>query len=52
MGIVIEESYHDEAVKKIIECSSQHNYELVGITDSPITGTKGNKEFLILITKK
>ena len=51
-GIVIEESYHDEAVKKIIECSSQHNYELVGITDSPITGTKGNKEFLILITKK
>ena len=51
-GIVIEESYHDEAVKKIIECSSQHNYELVGITDSPITGTKGNKEFLILKTKK
>ncbi len=51
-GIVIEESYHDEAVKKIIEFSSQQNYKLVGITDSPITGTKGNKEFLILITKK
>ena len=51
-GIVIEESYHDEAVKKIIEFSSQQNYKLVGITDSPITGTKGNKEFLILMTKK
>ena len=51
-GIVIEESYHDEAVKKIIEFSSQQNYKLVGISDSPITGTKGNKEFLILMTKK
>ena len=51
-GIVIEESYHDEAVKKIIEFSSQQYYKLVGISDSPLTGTKGNKEFLILMTKK
>ena len=48
-GIVIEEEYHDEAIKKIIYFSKENGYELVGIEDSPIRGTKGNKEFLALI---
>ena len=51
-GIVIEEKYHDEAIKKIINCIVENNYELIEIIDSPITGTKGNKEFLILIKNK
>ena len=48
-GIVVEEEYHDEAIKKIISFSEENGYELVGVKDSPIKGTKGNKEFLILI---
>ena len=51
-GIVIEEKYHDEAIKKIVNCIIENNYELIEIIDSPITGTKGNKEFLILIKNK
>ena len=51
-GIVIEEKYHDEAIKKIENCIIENNYELIEIIDSPITGTKGNKEFLILIKNK
>ena len=48
-GVVIDENYHDEAIKKIITFSEESGYELVGVEDSPIKGTKGNKEFLILI---
>lgn len=48
-GIVVEEEYHDEAIKKIISFSRELNYELLGIEESPIKGTKGNKEFLMLI---
>ena len=48
-GIVIDEKYHDEAIKKIILFSGESGYELVGVEESPIKGTKGNKEFLILI---
>ena len=48
-GIVIDEKYHDEAIKKIISFSGESGYELVGVEESPIKGTKGNKEFLILI---
>ena len=47
--IVIDEKYHDEAIKKIISFSGESGYELVGVEESPIKGTKGNKEFLILI---
>ena len=48
-GIVIDEKYHDEAIKKIISFSGESGYELVGVEESPIKGAKGNKEFLILI---
>jgi len=48
-GIVIDKKYHDEAIKKIISFSGESGYELVGVEESPIKGTKGNKEFLILI---
>ena len=48
-GIVIDEKYHEEAIKKIISSSGESGYELAGVEESPIKGTKGNKEFLILI---
>ena len=48
-GIVGNEEYHDEAIKKIISFSKEHGYELIGVEDSPIKGAKGNKEFLMLI---
>lgn len=48
-GVVIEEEYHDEAIKKIISFSKEHGYKLIGVEDSPIMGAKGNKEFLMLL---
>lgn len=48
-GIVEEEEYHDEAIKKIIYFSKDLGYELIGVEESPIKGTKGNKEFLMLV---
>ena len=48
-GVVENEEYHDEAIKKIISFSKEGGYELLGVEDSPIKGTKGNKEFLMLL---
>lgn len=49
-GIVTDERYHDEAVKKIISFTEENNYKLVGVEESPIKGSKGNKEFLMFVT--
>ena len=51
-GVVQEEEYHDEAIKKIIAFSKECGYELIGVKDSPIKGAKGNSEFLMLVTHK
>lgn len=48
-GVVENEEYHDEAIKKIISFSKECGYELIGVEDSPIRGSKGNKEFLMLL---
>ena len=48
-GVVENEEYHNEAIKKIISFSKQEGYELIGVEDSPIKGAKGKKEFLMLI---
>lgn len=48
-GVVENEEYHNEAIKKIISFSKEEGYELIGVKDSPIKGAKGNKEFLMLI---
>ena len=48
-GVVENEEYHNEAIKKIISFSKKEGYELIGVEDSPIKGAKGNKEFLMLI---
>ena len=50
-GIVENEEYHNEAIKKIINFIKDLGYELLGVEDSPIKGNKGNKEFLMLIKK-
>ena len=48
-GVVENEEYHNEAIKKIISFSKDEGYELIGVEDSTIKGAKGNKEFLMLI---
>lgn len=47
-GIVREEQYHDEAIKSVIKEALEQGFKIVEVIESPITGTKGNIEFLSL----
>ncbi len=47
-GIVRDPSLHDEVCKRIESwLAAQQGWRVLGITESPITGADGNKEFLI-----
>lgn len=49
-GVVREESLHDEVIAHIGDFASSLQLTSKGITESPILGPKGNKEFLIYLT--
>lgn len=51
-GIVKEESLHNQVLEKIQKFSLQNNLEIKALTDSPILGGDGNKEFLVKIEHK
>lgn len=50
-GVVVDEKLHEIAKKRIIDCLEKNNFKVVGIIDSPILGSSGNKEFLCYATK-
>ncbi len=50
-GIVTDPSLHEEVCQKIKNWLESINWKVMGITESPITGTEGNKEFLIAAQK-
>lgn len=45
-GIIRDEKVHQEVIEKVVAGIVQEGFALCGVTDSPITGTSGNKEFL------
>jgi 23S rRNA (cytidine1920-2'-O)/16S rRNA (cytidine1409-2'-O)-methyltransferase len=49
-GVVMQPELHDKAVTKIADFVKQAKLHVRGITESPILGPKGNKEFLISIS--
>ncbi len=51
-GIIRDPKVHKEIVDSVIAAIVQYGYNFVGVTDSPITGTCGNKEFLGLFKKE
>ncbi|WP_138159748.1 TlyA family RNA methyltransferase [Peptoniphilus catoniae] len=50
-GIVKDKSVHKEVIEKIVRLSKSLGLRILGITYSPIKGTKGNVEFLIYLEK-
>ncbi|NPA16055.1 MAG: TlyA family RNA methyltransferase [Deferribacteres bacterium] len=46
-GIVREEAYRQEAVEKIKKTAQQLGFSVLGVTESPIKGAKGNVEYLM-----
>ena len=51
-GIVREEAYRDEAIKNVIKEASKSGFQIKEVIESPITGTKGNIEYLSLFEPK
>lgn len=50
-GIVKDEEVHNEVIQNVTQGIQQRGFELVGVTESPILGTTGNKEFLAYFKK-
>jgi 23S rRNA (cytidine1920-2'-O)/16S rRNA (cytidine1409-2'-O)-methyltransferase len=51
-GIVRDPAVHAEVVAKVQGYSEENGLVCRGVMDSPITGAKGNQEFLLLLEKK
>jgi len=50
-GIVKDESVHKKVVEKIKTGMKEFGFEMVEVTESPILGAKGNKEFLAIFLR-
>ena len=49
-GIVRDSDVHARVLARTIAWAVAHRYRLCGLTPSPITGSSGNREFLVLLT--
>ncbi len=50
-GIIKDSAVHEEVIKKVTEGIKKFGFELIGVTESPIEGGSGNKEFLAYFKK-
>lgn len=50
-GIIKDDALHQEIIERVIQGVAAHGYEYKGVTESPILGAQGNKEFLALFVK-
>lgn len=50
-GIIKDAAVHAEVIERVIAGIIAHGYSLIGVTESPILGSEGNKEFLAAFTK-
>lgn len=51
-GIVKDEAAQKDAVAQIQRCAETLGWSVLGVTDSPITGTDGNREYFIALHVK
>ena len=51
-GIVRDSSVHEEVINNVIQYANENNLYPHALSFSPITGTKGNIEFLLLLRRK
>ena len=50
-GIIKDEAVHEKVMENMQNGMKNFGFDMVGITDSPIYGAKGNKEFLALFVR-
>ena len=51
-GVVKEATLHREVIARISAFSTNLGYHVLGVTESPLLGPKGNKEFFIYLKKE
>jgi len=51
-GLVKDPKVHKEVIEGVTQGIKAYDFELVGVTDSPIEGATGNKEFLAYFKRK
>lgn len=51
-GVVREPSAHRHAVLSTVEAYLEHDWHLHGVIESPLTGPKGNREFLVWLRRQ
>jgi 23S rRNA (cytidine1920-2'-O)/16S rRNA (cytidine1409-2'-O)-methyltransferase len=51
-GVVREPALHREVIERISELSRNLGLKVLGVTESPLLGPKGNKEFFIYLKKE
>ncbi|RLB77785.1 MAG: TlyA family rRNA (cytidine-2'-O)-methyltransferase [Deltaproteobacteria bacterium] len=50
-GVVKDRALHNQVVKQVCDLATDLNCQILGLTESPILGPKGNREFLIYLQK-
>jgi 23S rRNA (cytidine1920-2'-O)/16S rRNA (cytidine1409-2'-O)-methyltransferase len=50
-GVIRDKEIHERVLRELQEFTEQQNLKWHGVTESPLTGPAGNKEFLALIEK-
>jgi 23S rRNA (cytidine1920-2'-O)/16S rRNA (cytidine1409-2'-O)-methyltransferase len=50
-GVIKDENLRREIVEDIKDCSIENSFNVLGLTESPITGAKGNVEYLLHLEK-
>ena len=51
-GIITDPKVHEEVIKIVTDGIIAAGFKLIGVIESPITGTSGNKEFLAYFIKE
>lgn len=51
-GVIKDEAIHEQVIEEVTQGIVAHGFEYKGVTESPITGAAGNKEFLAFFIKK
>lgn len=51
-GIIRDPAIHQEVIERVSKVLQEHGFTLHGVIESPITGSTGNKEFLVYATRK
>ena len=50
-GIVRDKKVHEEVIKNVVQYAIENDLHPAGLTFSPVTGAKGNIEYLLYLTK-